>query len=121
MDTEGTIRRQNRIRAKRNRTLAGEYLHKWYVLVLTVIMCFPGYAAEVLLYNVMVMNKFPAFLAAFLAILIGGLICTLPFFAFNLYLVLKKKKYYAIVCQIAVMEIIGMVFFLYNQILLNLV
>lgn len=119
MDSETIIQRQSKKKIKKNKTLVREYLSKWYVLLLTVAMCFPGYAAEVLLYNVMVMNKLSNFAAAFLAILIGGLICTLPFFAFNLYLIIKKKRYYAIVWQIAVMEIIGMVFFLYNQILLN--
>ena len=121
MDREEIIARQH-IR-KRNpkvkRTLMGEYLRNWYVLVLTILMCVPGYVCEVILYNSMMAKGLSAFGAAFLAILLGGLITTLPFLILNIVLCVKKKMYYSIVFQVCLMEILGLVFFLYNQIQLT--
>lgn len=121
MDTKDIISRQRRIKkAKPARTLPKEYLHYWYVFVLTAFMCFPGYAVEIILFNFMAISILPNFLAAFFAILLGGLISTLPFFILNLVLFFKRKKRYAIVFQIVAMELIGMIFFLYNQVVLTM-
>lgn len=121
MDREDIISRQQgrRVKPQVKRTLMKEYLHFWYILVITVLMCFPGYASEVLLYNLMIVKGLSAFGAALIAIFLGGLISTLPFLILNIVLCVKKKKYYAIVFQIALMEILGLVFFLYNQIQLT--
>ncbi len=122
MDREDIIARQQGIKVKpqvRERTLFGEYLRYWYILILTVLMCYPGYACEVLFYNIMIINNLAPFGAAVISIFLGGLISTIPFLILNIVLCVKKKKYYAIVFQIAVMEIIGLAFFLYNQIQLT--
>lgn len=122
MDREEIIARQQGIKVKskvRERALIGEYLRYWYVLVLMVLMCYPGYACEVLFYNIMIINNLAPFGAAIISIFLGGLISTVPFLILNIILCVKKRKYYAIVFQIAVMEIIGLVFFLYNQIQLT--
>ena len=120
MDREDIIaRQQGRKPQVKKRSLMGEYLHYWYILVLTVLMCYPGYACEVLLYNVMLINGISAFGSALLSIFLGGLISTIPFLILNIVLCVKKKKYYAIAFQIALMEILGLVFFLYNQIQLT--
>ncbi len=112
-------RQQAKKEAPARRTLMGEYIRKWYVLILTVLMCYPGYASEVLVYNTMIINKVGPFVAALVSIFAGGLISTIPFLILNIILCVKKKKYYAIVFQIAVMEILGMAFFLYNQVMLT--
>ena len=121
MDREEIIARQQgrKTKPQMQRTLLGEYVHFWYILFITVLMCFPGYACEVLLYNVMLINKISPFGSALIAIFVGGLISTLPFLVLNIVLCVKKKKYYSIVFQISAMEIIGLSFFLYNQIQLT--
>ncbi len=120
MEREDIIARQQGRKVKpAQRSLIKEYLRHWYVILLTVLMCYPGYASEVLLYNIMIMNNLAPFGAAIISIFLGGLISTVPFLILNIVLCVKKKKYYSIVFQIAVMEIIGMSFFLYNQILLT--
>lgn len=122
MDTQDIISRQKKVKKKRpERSLFKEYIHYWYILLLTVITCFPGYIAEIIIFNFMALGAMPAFMAGFLAILLGGLISTFPFFILNLVLFFKRKKRYAAVCQIVVMEFIGMIFFLYNQVVLTMV
>lgn len=115
---ERQVKRAKPSRKNVERTLMGEYLHRWYILLLTILMFYPGYAAEILIYNTILMNGVPPFGAALLGILIGGIISTLPFLILNIVLCVKKKKYYAIVFQVAAMEIVGMAFFIYNQVLL---
>jgi len=120
MNTEDIIRTQQKKRMKNvDRPLIIEYLRRWYIIILTVFMCFPGYATEVLLYNFFVLKQLPHFLSAIMAIFLGGLISTLPFFILSIYLASKKKKYYAIAFGICVLEIVGMIFFLYNQMVLT--
>jgi len=117
METEEIIQNQRKRRRKKtNISLGREYLRHFYVFILTAIMCFPGYASEVLAYNTFIMNGMPHFLSAFIAMLFGGFVSTLPLFVLNIILVIKKKKYYAIAFQIILTEIIGMVFFVYNQV-----
>lgn len=120
MNTQDIVQRQKNSRKPKdaNRTLLKEYLHYWYMLLITAITCLPGYVIEIFLYNLMVAKKLSAFASATIAIFLGGLISTLPFLILNIVLCVKKKKYYAIVVQIAILEIIGMAFFLYNQVLL---
>ncbi|MBQ8588184.1 MAG: hypothetical protein IJ454_02205 [Clostridia bacterium] len=116
METEEIIQNQRKRRRKKtNISLGREYLRHFYVFILTALMCFPGYAAEVLIYNMFVMKDMPPFLSAFVSMLVGGIVSTLPFLVLNIILVVKKKKYYAIAFQIMLVEIIGMVFFVYNQ------
>lgn len=121
MDREDIISRQQERKSKPQvqRSLLGEYLHFWYILVLTVLMCFPGYIGEVFLYNYMIAKGLSAFGSAIIAIFLGGLICTLPFLVLTIILCVKKKKFYSIVFQISLMEILGLAFFLYNQIQLT--
>ncbi len=120
MNTEDIIQRQKKNTKPKDarRTLTGEYLHYWYMLLITAVTCLPGYVIEVFLYNLMVAKKLSAFASATISIFLGGLISTLPFLVLNIVLCVKKKKYYAIVVQIVLLEIIGMVFFLHNQVLL---
>ena len=124
MDREDIIARQQGKKKKTKtqkirKSLMSEYLHYWYILILTVLMCYPGYACEVLFYNVMLINELSPFVAAIISIFVGGIISTLPFLILNIVLCVKKKKYYAIAFQVAVMEITGLAFFLYNQIQLT--
>lgn len=120
MNTEDIIQNQKRRTAKKTQTtIIREYIKRWYILLLTVITCFAGYAAEILIYSTFCTLSLPHFAAALIAIFVGGLISTLPFFVLNIVLAFKKKKYYAIAIQIIVMEIIGMAFFVYNQVGLN--
>ena len=117
METEEIIQNQRKRRRKNTgRSLGKLYLRHFYVFVLTALMCFPGYASEVLLYNMFIMKNIPAFLSAFSAMLLGGIVSTLPFLVLNIILVVKKKKYYAIAFQVIFTEIIGMIFFIYNQV-----
>ena len=96
-------------------------MHHWYIFLLTIPTCLVGYAGEIILFNFMSLSPLPNFLAAFFAMLLGGLISTLPLFILNLVLFFKRKKRYALVFQIVVMEVIGMAFFLYNQVVLTMV
>lgn len=98
------------------KSLIKEYLRRWYVFLLTIIMCLPAYVGEVLLYNVFVLKGISAFLAGLMAIFIGGFIASIPLLILNIKLIAKKKKYYAIPVQIAVIEIIGMAIFVVSQI-----
>ena len=122
MDTQNIVDRQRRTKKEKpKRTLLQEYVHHWYVFLLTILTCFVGYAGEIILFNFMSLSPLPGFLAAFFAMLLGGLISTLPFFILNLVLFFKRKKCYALVFQIVAMEVIGMAFFLYNQVVLTMV
>lgn len=114
MNTEEIIQNQNR-RKKTQTTLIKEYIKRWYVLLITVLTCFVGYAAEVLIYSTLCTMNMPHFAAALIAIFLGGIISTLPFFILNILLAVRKKKYYAIAVGIIAMEIVGMAFFVYNQ------
>ena len=120
MNTEEIIKNQNRRNEKKTQTtLIREYIKRWYVLLITVLTCFVGYAAEVLIYSTLCTMNMPHFAAALIAIFLGGTISTLPFLILNISLAVRKKKYYAIAVGIIVMEIIGMAFFVYNQLGLN--
>ncbi len=117
METEEIIQNQRKRRRKKtNISLGKHYLRHFYVFILTALMCFPGYASEVLMYNMFVMKGIPAFLSAIIAMLVGGIVSTIPFLVLNIILVVKKKKYYAIAFQIILIELIGMIFFIYNQV-----
>jgi hypothetical protein len=116
METEDIIARQKESKKPAvQRSLAKEYLCKWYVFILTVLTCYAGYSFEIVIYNFLLMAEISAFCSSLLAIFLGGLVSTLPFLVLNLALVFKKKKYLAIVFQIVAMEIIGMVFFVYSR------
>lgn len=111
-----TITRNEQRPIKKPRSLFKEYLRRWYVFFFTLLMCLPAYVCEVLLYNIFVMKDITAFLAALMAIFIGGFVATIPLLIVNIKLIVKKKKYYAIVVQIALTEIIGMAIFILSQI-----
>ncbi len=115
MNTEEIIQNQNR-RKKKQTTLIKEYIKHWYILLITVLTCFIGYAAEILIYSTLCTMNMPHFAAALIAIFLGGMLSTLPFLILNITLAVRKKKYYGIAVGIIVMEIIGMVFFVYNQV-----
>ena len=122
MDTQNIVDRQRRTKKEKpKRTLLQEYVHHWYIFLLTIPTCLVGYAGEIILFNFMSLSPLPNFLAAFFAMLLGGLISTLPLFILNLVLFFKRKKRYALVFQIVAMEVIGMAFFLYNQVVLTMV
>lgn len=97
------------------RSLFIEYLRHWYVIILTVLMCFPAYAVEALAYSFLLVKKIPAFGAALISIGMGGFIATFPLLILNIILIVRRK-YYAIAVQIALLELIGTAFFLVNQI-----
>ncbi len=97
------------------KSLIKEYLRRWYVFLFTIIMCLPAYVCEVLLYNVFVLKGISAFISGIMAIFIGGFVASLPLLVLNIKLISKKKKYYAIPVQIAVIEIIGMAIFVVSQ------
>lgn len=116
---EINVKRHKKHKEHIDRPLTTQYLRRWYVLILTVLTCFPGYAAEVLMYNFFAMKNIPHFAAAVIAIFLGGMISTLPFFILSMVLAFKKKKYYALAIGVIVLELVGMAFFLYNQIILT--
>ncbi len=118
MNTREIIQNQNK-RKKAQTTLIKEYIKRWYVLLITVLTCFIGYAAEILIYSTLCTMNMSHFASAIVAIFLGGIISTLPFLILNISLAVRKKKYYAIAVGIIVMEIIGMAFFVYNQLGLN--
>lgn len=116
MNTEEIIRNQNRRKKPVRRSLIKVYLHRWYILVLTALTCIFGYAAEAILYGTLSAMSMTHFLAAIIAIFLGGIISTFPFFVYNLVLAFRYKRYSALVVTIIVLEIIGMLFFVCNQI-----
>ena len=122
MDTQNIISRQQRTKKEKpQRNLFQEYVHYWYIFLITIPTCLVGYAAEIILFNFMSISALPKFLAAFFAMLLGGLISTFPLFILNLVLFFKRKKRYAAVFQIVITEVVGLVFFLYNQVVLTMV
>ena len=119
MEREDIIARQQQRKSEKaqmpQRTLVGEYVHYWYILLITLATCYAGYSFEVLLFNFITMSGLSAFVAALIAIFLGGLFSTLPFCILNIVLAAKRKKYYAIAVQVVVMELIGMFFFVYSR------
>ncbi len=103
------------------RSLAMEYLRHWYVILISMMTCVPAYMMEIFLANFFIARNVPPFVAALITMFIGGLIATLPLLALNIYLVVKRKKYYAIAIQIILMELLGIVFYLWNQISIALI
>ena len=115
-----TSRKKRSAKRMIKRSLFKEYVRHWYVIVISIMAFFPAYMLEILLGNLFIAKNIPPFLAALLTMFVGGFIATLPFLALNIYLIAKKKKYYAIAVQIIVMEIIGIVFYVYSKIALML-
>ena len=116
MNTEEIIRNQRRRKKPVRRSLFKEYLHRWYILLLTALTCIFGYAAEAIIYGTLSAMSMTHFVAAIIAIFLGGIISTFPFFIFNLVLTFRHKRYSALVVTITALELIGMIFFVFNQI-----
>jgi len=102
------------------RSLFKEYVRHWYVILISIMMFFPAYMLEILLGNFFIAKNIPPFGAALLTMFLGGLIATLPLLALNIYLIVRKKKYYAIAVQIILMELLGIIFYLYSKIVVAL-
>lgn len=114
MNTQEIIQNQNK-RKNTQTTLIKEYIRKWYIFLLTVVTCFFGYAAEILIYSTLCSMNVSHFLSALTSIFAGGIISTLPFLILNIHLAVRKRKYYGIAVAIIAVELIGMIFFVYNQ------
>lgn len=102
------------------RSLFKEYLHGWYVFLITVIMCVPAYVAEIFLCSLFVAKGTVPMVAALLSMFLGGFIACIPLLVFNIYLIIKKKKYYAIAVQIIAIELLGLLFYLYSKVAIGL-
>lgn len=103
-----------RKKVNKNRSLFMEYVYHWYVVLLSLIMCFPAYLAEIFLSNLFIAKSIPPFWAALLTMLVGGFIATFPLLILNIVLV-ARKKYYAIAVQLVLMEFLGLAFFLHYK------
>ena len=102
------------------RSLFKEYLHSWYVWLITLIMCVPAYMIEIFLGSLFVAKNVPAMVAALLSMFLGGFIACIPLLILNIYLIVKKKKYYAIGVQIIAIELLGLLFYLYSKVAIGL-
>ncbi len=99
------------------RSLFMEYVKHWYVIVISIMMCFPAYMLQIFLGNLFIAKKVPAFASALLTMFLGGLTATLPFLILNIILT-ARKKYYAIAVQLIAMMSLGMAFYLHYKIML---
>ena len=100
----------------KKRSLFMEYVHAWYVFLITLLVCAPAYMTEIFLGSLFVAKNVPPMVAALLTMFFGGFIATLPLLVLNIYLIAKKKKYYAIAVQIIAIELLGLLFFLCSKI-----
>ena len=119
-ETTGPRRGNKKFRRIARRSLFKEYLHSWYVFLITLIMCVPAYMIEIFLGSLFVAKNIPPMVAALLSMFLGGFIACIPLLVLNIYLIAKKKKYYAIAVQIIAIELLGLLFYLYSKIAIGL-
>lgn len=96
-----------------------EYIRHWYVLLITLLTCVPGFLMTAPIYTIFQLNAIKPFVSALLTMAVCGFVATLPMLILNILLVVRKK-YYAIAVQICLFEFVGTLFFLVTQINLSM-
>lgn len=103
---------------KKNKSLFKEYISHWYVLLLCVLLMLPAYMVLPLTVSFFVTKGAATFWASILGIAASGFLATLPLLFLNIKLA-RRGKPYALAVQFILFDIIGTLFFIINQILLN--
>ena len=101
-----------------NKSLFKEYLLHWYVILINILFLFPAYVIMPFAVSFFITSGLHVFWAGIFSVCVSGFIGTFPMLILNIKLA-ARKKFYALAVQFVLFDVVGTVFFVINQVLLN--